>query len=84
MDKDNKQDTIVIDGTPHEWTEKTISYEQVIDLAYDGSPPTGEFIDITVGYHRGPEGHHEGELSPGESVKVKNKMVFDVTATDRS
>jgi hypothetical protein len=76
--------TIIIDGTPHEWSEKEISYEQVVNLAYDGQPPTGEFIEITVGYHRGASDKHEGDLEPSQSVKVKDGMVFDVTATDRS
>lgn len=76
--------TIVIDATPHQWDDKTISYEQVVNLAYDGSPPTGENVDITVAYHRGHGNKPEGDLEPGQSIKVKDKMVFDVTATDRS
>jgi len=76
--------TIIVDGTPHEWDEKEISYEQVVNLAYDGNPPTGENIQITVGFRRGHDDKHEGDLDPGESVKVKDGMIFDVTATDRS
>jgi hypothetical protein len=76
--------TIIVDGTPHDWTEKEISYEQVVNLAYDGNPPTGENILITVGYRRGHGEKHEGDLEPGQSVKVKDGMIFDVTATDRS
>lgn len=82
-DKD-KALTIIIDGADHEWDQKEISYEQVVNLAYGGNPPTGENMLITVGYRRGPEGKHEGDLEPGNSVKVKDGMVFDVTATDRS
>jgi hypothetical protein len=80
----HKTFTIVVDGTQHEWDQKEISYEQVVNLAYDGNPPSGENILITVGYRRGPEDNHEGDLEPGQSVKVKDEMVFDVTATDRS
>ncbi len=80
----NKAVTIIVDGTPHEWEEKEISYEQVVDLAYDGNPPSGENILITVGYRRGHDDNHEGDLGPGQSVKVKDGMIFDVTATDRS
>lgn len=76
--------TIIVDGTPHQWSDKNISYEQVVNLAYDNSPPTGPNVLITVGYHRGQGNKPEGDLSPGESVKVKDRMVFDVTATDRS
>lgn len=76
--------TIVVDGTPHEWGQKEISYEQVVNLAYDGNPPSGENVSITVGYRRGDGDKHEGDLEPGQSVKVKDGMIFDVTATDRS
>jgi Multiubiquitin len=75
---------IVVDGTPHEWDQKEISYEQVVNLAYDNNPPTGEFVLITVAYRRGHDDKHEGELEAGDSVKVKDGMIFDVTATDRS
>jgi Multiubiquitin len=79
-----KTTSIIVDGTPHEWDQKEISYEQVVDLAYDGNPPTGEMVEITVGYRRGHDDNHEGDLEPGQSVKVKDGMIFDVTATDRS
>ena len=45
---------------------------------------TGENVVITVTYSRGEGGHREGSLRPGESVELKNGMVFDVSATDRS
>lgn len=76
--------TIIVDGTSHVWTEKEISYAQVVNLAYDNNPPTGANVLITVGYHRGHGDKPEGDLDPGQSVKVKKDMVFDVTATDRS
>jgi hypothetical protein len=84
-EKPEKHDvTIIIDGTQHQWSDKEISYNQVVNLAYDGNPPTGDQVQITVGYHRGRGDKPEGDLEPGQSVKVKDGMVFDVTATDRS
>lgn len=82
--KPHKPTEIIIDGTPYEWEKEKISYEEVVDLAYDGEPPEGENVEITVAYHRGHGNKHEGDLAPGEKVKVKEGMVFDVTATDRS
>jgi hypothetical protein len=81
---EHKTTAIVIDGTEHEWDEKEISYDRVVNLAYDGNPPSGENFLITVGYRRGHGDKHEGDLDPGDSVKVKDGMIFDVTATDRS
>ena len=84
MSEHEHQTTIIVDGTEHEWHEKRISYDQVVNLAYDNNPSTGENVLITVGYRRGPEDKHEGDLDPGHSVEVKDGMIFDVTATDRS
>jgi hypothetical protein len=80
----DNQVTIIVDGTPHPWNEKKISYEQVVNLAYDDNPPTGDNVLITVGFRKGPDDKHEGDLDPDHSVEVKDGMIFDVTATDRS
>jgi hypothetical protein len=82
--KPQKSVQIIVDGTPYEWEEEKISYEEVINLAYDGQPPQGENVQITVAFHRGHGDKDEGDLAPGEAAKVKKGMVFDVTATDRS
>jgi hypothetical protein len=83
-DDHEKAVTIIVDGTPHPWAEKEISYEQVVNLAYDDNPPSGDQVDISVGYRRGHGEKPEGDLEPGQSVKVKDGMIFDVTATNRS
>lgn len=75
--------TIVINTRPHLWTEKRISYEQVVALAYPGQP-VGPDTDITVRYSRGHDGHGSGTLTAGHSVEVKDGMVFDVHRTTRS
>lgn len=76
--------TIIVNGRPREVTQKELSFEDVVNLAFDNAPPTGENIVITVTFSRGDEGRKEGSLLPGESVKVKKDMIFDVTATDKS
>jgi hypothetical protein len=79
----NKTSTIIINATPHEVSDKEISYEQVVNLAYDNTPPAGENVVITVTYSRGEHGQ-EGSMLPEDKVKLKSKMVFDVSATNRS
>ncbi|MBB2892181.1 multiubiquitin domain-containing protein [Flexivirga oryzae] len=74
---------IIVNTRPHEWAEKTISYEEVVELAYPGQP-VGEGEEVTVSFTRGHDEKHEGSLTPNHSVKVKNKMVFDVYRTSRS
>ncbi|MBJ8342973.1 multiubiquitin domain-containing protein [Antrihabitans sp. YC3-6] len=75
--------TIVVNTRPCEWTERTISYEEVVELAYPGQP-IGEADEVTVRFTRGHAEKREGSLTPGRSVKVKDKMVFDVYRTSRS
>lgn len=81
--EDKKTTTIVINAMPHEVTGKEISYEQVVALAYNNAPPTGPYVVITVTFSRGEHGQ-EGTMLPGDHVKLKSRMVFDVSATDRS
>ncbi|MFH8394285.1 multiubiquitin domain-containing protein [Streptomyces sp. NPDC018036] len=75
--------TIIVNTRPHPWEAKEITFEQVVDLAYPGQPPTGQDT-YTVRYSRGHDGHGAGTLTAGRSVPVKKGMVFDVYRTSRS
>ncbi len=75
--------TIFVNARPHIWKEINISFEQLVVLAfgsYDNNPNKG----YTVTYSRGWEPKPEGTMVKGSVVRVKNKMIFDVTATDKS
>ncbi len=75
--------TIIVNARPYLWKEVKISFEQLVVLAfgsYDNNPNKG----YTVTYSRGGEPKPEGTMVKGSVVRVKNKMVFDVTATDKS
>lgn len=75
--------TILVNGEPHEETETRISFEEVVKLAYP-VPPSGTCIEFTVTYRNGPSTNPKGTLTAGHSVRIKNRMIFDVTPTDRS
>jgi hypothetical protein len=75
--------TIIVNARPKTVQKDEITFEEIIRLAYD-NPPSGPNWVFTVTYHRGHGNKPEGSLHAGESVKVKDKMVFDVTATDKS
>ncbi|WP_374255829.1 multiubiquitin domain-containing protein [Agromyces sp. C10] len=75
--------TIFVNTREFDWVEKEISYEQVYALAYP-SEPLNEGDVVRVEYSRGHNGNSAGALQPGESVKVKKDMVFDVYVTVRS
>lgn len=75
--------TIIVEGTPHEWQKRSITYAEVVTL-FDPAFPNHPDVTYSVTYHRGPSHHHEGILSPGASVKVKEGMVFNVSRTGQS
>lgn len=84
MAHEPKTVTIVVESTPHEWPkDEEISFSQVVTLEVpDYSPTSG--ISYSVKYTRGQGHKPEGILSPGESVKVKDGMVFSVSETGQS
>lgn len=79
-----KEVTIVVEGSPHEWPKNDdISYAQVVTLEvpnYAQNP----HITYSVRYKAGHGNKPEGILTPGASVKVKEGMVFYVSETGQS
>ena len=82
MGKD-KLVTIIVNGTQKSVAKDDLTYDEVVHLAFE-SPPYGENTLFTITYRRGQGNKPEGILAPGETVKVKEGMIFDVTATDKS
>jgi hypothetical protein len=76
--------TIVVNGQPKVVEDKELSFEKLVSIAYNGNPPTGENWEFTVTYRRGQGNKPAGSLLAGESLKVKNGMIINVTATDKS
>lgn len=74
---------ILMNGEPEQVTETKLSFDEVTKLAFPISPE-GTCIEYTVSYRDGPAANPKGTLTAGHSVKLKNGMFFDVTATDRS
>ncbi len=75
--------TIYVNGQAKTVPTKTVTYEQIVKLAFP-NPITGPNIIYTVGYEDGPHKNPSGSLMPGEKVHVKDGMIFDVTPTDKS
>lgn len=72
--------TIVVNTRPHVWTEKHISFEQVVGLAVNGEQydPAGTLVEYSRGHGS------DKSLRPGEAVRVKDGMIFDVEPSLRS
>lgn len=77
----NKTSTVIVNGRPREVTAKTVSYEEIVKLAFPDEP-SNQDIDFTVAYAN-PHGK-DGTLVAGQGVHVKEGMVFNVTKTNRS
>ena len=60
-----------------------LSFDQVVRLAYYPLP-SGPDIMFTMSYRNGAGRPPEGRLSAGQSVKVQEGTVFNVTYTNRS
>ena len=60
-----------------------LSFDDLVKLAFP-TPPTGTRVIFTIIYRDGPPANPEGSLVPGEKVKIRNGMIFDVTATTES
>ncbi len=79
----NNSHIIIVNGREKEWNDKTISFEQVVELAFGTIQNNGNTA-YTVTYTRGQNDKPQGSMVAGDVVKVKHKMIFNVTATDKS
>jgi hypothetical protein len=74
---------IVINGSLYSIEDRTVTYEQVVALAFPTRDPN---VLYSVAYRKAEGGHGgSGTLVAGASVAVKKKGTsFDVTPTTRS
>ena len=74
--------TIIVNGQQKQFEGESISFAQAVQIAALG--PDGPTIVFTVTYKRGEGQKPEGTMVQGDTVKVKEGMVFNVTRTDKS
>jgi hypothetical protein len=75
--------TIIVNGRERLVHDKELDFNAVAALGFE-TVPTGENVLVTITYRRGHGDKPEGNLLPGGTVKIKDGMVFVVTATDKS
>lgn len=78
----DKATTIIVNGRAREFSGKEISFAEAVQLANLGSG--GDSVVFTVTYKRGQGHKPEGTMVDGDTVKVKDGMIFNVTRTDKS
>ena len=74
---------VIVNGRKKVVRVETLTFNEVVALAFDPVPSGPNWV-FTITYRRGHGNKPEGTLRPGESVKVKEGMIFNVTATDKS
>lgn len=82
-DQSSKFTTVIVNGRQKETAAKELSFQDVARLAFDDAV----FNDVTIytiTFKRGHGNKPEGTLVEGESVKVKEGMIFNVARTDKS
>lgn len=80
-DNHHKDYNIIVNGSTKVWGEKEIAFDQVVVLAFGKIDPKSRY---TMTYERGQGNKPRGTMAPGDSVKVKEGMIFNVTQTNKS
>jgi hypothetical protein len=74
---------IIVNARRHRVETHTVSYTQVVDIAFPDRPVNPNiYYEVTYRHAAGQK--HEGTLLDGQSVEIKNGTNFHVTETDRS
>lgn len=74
--------TIRVNGDEKEWKKNVISFEEVLSLAFPSI--NHDRTAYTMKYSNGPRQNPNGSMDKGDIVYIKDKMIFNVTPTNRS
>lgn len=82
VDKNKHEYNIFVNTRKEMWGDDTISYDQVVRLAFPTDPNPQTVYEVT--YKNGPKENREGTMVRGDAVKVKSGMHFIAHATGQS
>ncbi len=83
VDGNGKSVTIIVNGRPKEVTTEEVTFDELVDLAFDDSR-RGPQIVFTITFRKAAGRIEEGELDEGHRIKVKEGTIVNVTRTDQS
>ena len=63
--------------------QHTLTFDEIVKIAFP-NPPSGMDPEFTVTFEKAESRPHQGTLSEGQSVTVRDGTIFDVTHTNRS
>lgn len=74
---------LIVNGREKAWNKRMITFQEVVVLAFNAYNDAARTC-YTVTYKNGPKENPKGTMVFGDTVFVQNKMIFNVTATDKS
>lgn len=74
---------IIVNGRQKIISTRELTFNQVVALAFD-NPPTDENTIFTVTFRRGEGNKQEGTMVKGETIRIKEGMIFNVTLAHKS
>nr|WP_298996225.1 multiubiquitin domain-containing protein [uncultured Allomuricauda sp.] len=78
-----KVECIIVNAREKPWDKNEISFEEVVRLQFGDAPCSPQVI-FTVIYKKGVPSKPEGSMVRGDVISVRNKMIFNVTQTNKS
>jgi len=75
--------SIVVNGQKKTVHKRKLSFMELVALAFNPVPDGPNWV-FTITYRNGPPSNPQGTLVEGHSVRIRNGMIFNVTATDKS
>ena len=77
----NKEYTLIVNGRDYIWTEKKISFSQVLNLIGVNETDTVYYV---ITYSKGDDNEPKGEITKTKDVKVKYGMIINAKPNNKS
>lgn len=77
----NKEVTIIVNGRDYKWTEKKISFQQVLGLI---GVSENENLYYMITYSKGEDKEPKGEITKTKDVNVKDGMIINAKPNNKS
>lgn len=77
----NKEYTITVNGRDYTWSEKRISFMQVLNLIGVSETSTVYYM---ITYSKGDDKEPKGEITKTKDVKVKDGMIINAKPNNKS
>lgn len=75
--------TIIVNGRQRTVNKRSLSFIELVKIAFPDTQPAPNTI-FTVVFKNGPDENPQGSLVDGQIVALKDRMIINVTKTDKS